>query len=547
MARKLKHTNLAAPTPRPKRARAARPRVHAMAEVTMPASPAPTAGSRVNATAAMMDTLLRQDLGVFIRRSFQILHPDTTLHWTWHLELLADRLMRVERGEIRRLIITVPPRSLKSVCASIAFPAWVLGRSPSTRLICASYGQDLSSKHARDTISLMRSPSYARAFPGTQLARSAVNDLETTRQGGRLATSVGGVMTGRGGDIVIVDDPTKPDEVLSDAQRSAANDWFDNTLLSRLNDKTTGAIIVIMQRQHLDDMVGHITSKGEAWEIVNLPAIATEDESWEYTSLGKLKTKYRSVGEALQPERESVEVLERLRIDMGSYVFEAQYQQSPVPLGGGLIKNEWLHRYTEEDLPTDFTLVVQSWDTASKESELSDYSVCTTWGWKDKKAYLLHVLRERLDYPALRRKMIAHAKRWAATQVLIEDQASGIQLIQEVKFEGIGQVIGIKPEGDKASRLQGISNFVENGSVLFPEEAHWWRLYEAELISFPRSRYKDQVDSTSQALTWLSPKWRHHPWTGPVSVPGPNAAFYRELELYTGRPFGRVHAWGGND
>lgn len=458
-------------------------------------------------TQAEFDVLLRNDLTTFIARTFVHLDPQTTYAHNWHIDLLADRLTQVYQGKLRRLIITVPPRSLKSICASVGFPAWVLGRDPSKRIICASYGQELSNKLARDTAAVMSADWYLRAF-ATRLAsqRSAAADFETTMRGGRMATSVGGVLTGRGGDIVIIDDPVKPDEALSEAQRQAANDWFDNTLYTRLNDKRTGAIVIIMQRLHLDDLVGHVLEK-EAWEVINLPAIAQEDEVWDYaTFLGP--TQYvRQAGELLHPARDPQHVLDALRTTLGEYSFSAQYLQSPVPLGGGIVKAEWLVSYTPEEKPEKFETIVQSWDTANKESELADYSVCTTWGVKNKKVYLLHVLRKRMQYPDLKRAVVAQAEAWDARAVLIEDKASGTQLIQELK-QTFSRVKGIKSEGDKTMRMLAQTPEIENGHVLLPKQAHWLPDYVQELTTFPKAKYDDQVDSTAQALKWITGEGR---------------------------------------
>jgi predicted phage terminase large subunit-like protein len=451
------------------------------------------------------DVLLRNDLTTFIARTFAHLDPQTTYAHNWHIDLLADRLTQVFEGKLRRLIITVPPRSLKSICASVGFPSWVLGKDPSKRIICASYGQELANKLARDTAAIMTSDWYRRAF-ATRLAaqRSAAADFETTQRGGRMATSVGGVLTGRGGDIIIIDDPLKPDEAPSEAQRQAANDWFDNTLYTRLNDKRTGAIVIIMQRLHLDDLVGHVLEK-ESWEVINLPAIAQDDESWEYaTFLGP--TRYaRSVGELLHPHREPREVLDGLRGALGEYSFSAQYLQAPVPLGGGIVKAEWLSYY--EDKPEKFDTIVQSWDTANKESELADYSVCTTWGVKGKKLYLLHVLRKRMQYPELKRAVVAQAQAWNPESILIEDKASGVQLVQELR-ETMSRVKGIKCEGDKLMRMLAQTPEIENGNVLLPRQAPWLPDYVQELTTFPKAKYDDQVDSTAQALRWITVEGR---------------------------------------
>jgi predicted phage terminase large subunit-like protein len=449
------------------------------------------------------DVLLRNDLATFIARTFNHLDPQTTYAHNWHIDLLADRLTQVFGGKIRRLIITVPPRSLKSICASVAFPAWTLGRTPSKRIICASYGQELSNKLARDTASVMGSDWYCRTF-ATRLAghRTASADFETTERGGRMATSVGGVLTGRGGDIVIIDDPVKPDEAMSETQRNAANDWFDNTLYSRLNDKRTGAIVIIMQRLHLDDLVGHVLEQ-EDWDIVNLPAIAIDEETWSYRTLFGPNERTRTPGELLHPNREPQEVLEALRKTLGEYAFSAQYLQAPVPMGGGIVKSEWLAYYELQEKPEHFDSIVQSWDTANKESELADYSVCTTWGIKGKKMYLLHVLRKRLQYPDLKRAVVEQAEFWHATAVLIEDKASGTQLIQELR-ETMSKVKGVKPEGDKVMRMLAQTPPIENGMVLLPKDAHWLADYVQELTTFPKAKYDDQVDSTAQALKWIS-------------------------------------------
>ena len=448
------------------------------------------------------DLLLRQDLASFLHRSFLQLNPNVPLAWNWHLDLLADRLTEVYEGKLKRLIINVPPRSLKSILASVAFPAWVLGKSPETRLICVSYGQELAMKMARDSQSLMLTPWYQRAFATRLSARSALHDFETLEKGGRLATSVGGVLTGRGGDILIIDDPVKPDEALSEALRTSANAWYDQSLYSRLNDKRDGAIILIMQRLHLDDMVGHVLEK-EGWEVVSLPAIAKDREEWMYRTLRGLITKIREQGELLHPGREGQAQLDAALQNMGSYAFSAQYLQDPVPMGGALVKTEWLHTYEEHECPERFDRIVQSWDTASKATETADYSVCTTWGVKGKRTYLRHVLRKRMDYPELKRTVVQQKDAWKATDILIEDKASGIQLIQELKAEGLSGMHGVAPESDKYSRMNAQTPQFENGFVRIPKQAPWLEAYIHELTSFPASKYDDQVDSTSQALAWM--------------------------------------------
>ena len=326
------------------------------------------------------DVILRSDLSCFAERCFYELNPQASFLMNWHIEVIAAKLAAVREGKIRRLIINLPPRHLKSLLASVALPAWCLGHDPSAQILCVSYAQDLADKLARDCRSIMMRPWYQRIFP-TRLAphRHAVQEFMTTRQGYRLATSTGGVLTGRGADFILIDDPLKPDEALSDARRKDNNEWYSHTLYSRLNDKRWGAIVIIMQRLHEDDLVGHVLSQ-EPWEILSFPAIAEADEVHEIETIWGPRCFRRRQGEALHREREPLDTLERIRRTVGEYNFAGQYQQSPAPLGGGLVKVEWFKRYRESERPERFDRIVQSWDTANKATELSDFSVCTTWG-----------------------------------------------------------------------------------------------------------------------------------------------------------------------
>jgi len=342
-----------------------------------------------------------------------------------------------------------------------------------------------------------------RIFP-TRLAahRQAVQEFITTAHGYRLATSNGGVLTGRGADIILIDDPLKPEEALSDTQRRAANEWFSHTLYSRLNDKRNGAIVIIMQRLHEDDLVGHVLAQ-EPWEIVRFPAIAEEHEVHRIETILGPQAFTRRRGEALHAAREPLDTLARIRHTIGEYNFAGQYQQCPAPLGGGLVKEQWFKRYGENDRPETFDRIVQSWDTANKATELSDFSVCTTWGIKGKNLYLLSVLRKRLEYPALKRAVREQQSLFDADVVLIEDKASGTQLIQELITEGFHRVTRYQPDCDKIMRLNAQTGLIENGFVYIPQKASWLAEYLHELTVFPKGKHDDQVDSTAQFLDWF--------------------------------------------
>jgi len=456
-----------------------------------------------NLTPAEYEVLLRHDFATFAMRCFHDLNPQTRLAMNWHLRVIAAKLTAVREGKIRRLIINLPPRHLKSLLASIAFPAWCLGHDPSAQFLSVSYAQDLADKLARDCRAIMMSPWYRQIFP-TRLAphRHAVQEFITTRHGYRLATSTGGVLTGRGADIIVIDDPLKPEEALSEAQRKAANEWYDHTLYSRLNDKRHGAIVIIMQRLHEDDLVGHVLGQ-EPWEVVSFPAIAEADEVHEIATIGGPQHFTRRPGEALHPAREPLATLAHIRRTIGEYNFAGQYQQSPAPLGGGLVKEAWFKRYGEHERPECFERIVQSWDTANKATELSDFSVCTTWGVRGKNLYLLGLLRQRLEYPALKRAVREQQNLFDATEVLIEDKASGTQLIQELIADGCHGVTRYQPTTDKTMRLHAQTAIIENGFVYIPEAAPWLAEYLHEMTVFPNGKHDDQVDSTAQFLDWF--------------------------------------------
>jgi predicted phage terminase large subunit-like protein len=449
------------------------------------------------------EIIVRNDLYTFIQRAFLELNPRVHFVPSPHIELIAANLEAAQRSERRRLIINLPPRSLKSHAATVAFPAFLLGHNPSAQIICASYGQDLANKHSLDCRSLMASPWYKHIF-STRLAphKQSVQEFLTTENGFRLATSVQGVLTGRGADFIIIDDPLKPDEAVSETQRNAVNNWYDHTLYSRLNDKQKGCIIIVMQRLHEDDLVGHVLEQ-EDWDIVRLPAIAEEDETHLIRSKFGTRVFRRAAGEALDPKREPLPVLEAIRSTIGSYHFAGQYQQAPAPLGGGMVKLDWFKTYAPGDQPAKFEFVFQSWDTANKDTELADPSVCTTWGLKRKCLYLLGVYSRRLNYPDLKRAVKEQMARFRPKNILIEDKASGTQLIQELSRDGMYGITRYEPKLDKVMRLRSVTSTIENGFVYLPTEAVWLDAYLQEMAAFPKGKHDDQVDSTSQALDWV--------------------------------------------
>jgi predicted phage terminase large subunit-like protein len=448
--------------------------------------------------------ILRHDFMSFIERSFYELNPQTRFLPGPHIEVMASKLEACRKGKSKRLIINLPPRGLKSHCTSISFAAWWLGHNPAGHVICASYGQDLADKLARDCRTIMVSAWYQRLFATRMANRQAVHDFTTTDQGTRMATSVGGVLTGRGADLILIDDPLKPDEALSETRRKAVNEWYDNTLLSRLNDKNNGSIIIIMQRLHQDDLVGHVLEQ-EDWDVLSFSAIADKDETHLIENPFGTRLFKRNAGDALHPERESLTTYQTIRQTIGEYNFTSQYQQDPSPPGGAMVKTGWLKFFELGEQPAEFSRIVQSWDTANKATELSDFSVCTTWGVLYKQYYLLDVFRRKLNYPDLKRAVLELAKNHGARTIVIEDKASGTQLIQDLRFEGLLGIIEYKPPPgtDKVMRMHAQTAMFENGLVFLPRTASWLPDFVHELTGFPGTRHDDQVDSTTQFLDYI--------------------------------------------
>ena len=459
---------------------------------------------------AHVNAACRTDLVSFVRKVFHVLAPNANFYMNWHICAIIYHLEQVWLGNIKRLIINLPPRSLKSIMCSVAFPAFVLGHDPTKRLIVASYGADLAIKHGNDFRTVVNSAEYHGIFPGMRISamKNTQTEVVTTLNGFRLANSVDGALTGRGGDIIIIDDPIAAQAALSQKSREHVSDWYFNTLLSRLDDKQNGAIVLVMQRLHEDDLAGVLLRGSDEWTVLSLPAIAEQDEQIE---IGNGQLHCRRAGDVLHPEREARDVLESLRAQLGPETFAAQYQQQPVPPGGAMIKRAWVRRY--DQLPKSGQ-IIQSWDVANKQGQENDYSVCTTWLIHENKYYLIDVLRGRFDFPTLRTKVSEHAKLHKASHVLIEEAEVAIGLIQDLKSADF-LIIPVKPEYDKKIRMSIQSGKFESGRVFFPKEAPWLVDLEAELFAFPSGRHDDQVDSISQALGHKSPShWTKESFEG---------------------------------
>src|SRR3954469_11179013 len=432
----------------------------------------------------LLDRFQREDFEAFVHRAFCVVTPGQDYAHNWHISAIAHALDKVRRGESKRLIIAMPPRYLKSLCVSIAFPAFLLGHDPSLRIIAASYAESLAVAHSNDFRRLVQSKEYKRLFPKTCIdpAKNTESEVRTTQRGFRLATSVGGALTGRGGQFIIIDDPIKPDDAASEIARRRVIDWYEKTLTSRLDHKSEGAIILVMQRLHVDDLAGHLLEAG-GWDYLGLPAIAEIEEE---IPLPRDRVHIRRPGELLFPARECQAVLDQLKRDMGTHAFSAQYQQQPVPLGGGMVQWCWFKFYTGK-LPEPEETVI-SWDTASKATELSDYSVGTVWGRFADQYVLLDLVRGKYAYPELKRVVMQTSGKYPNAKILIEDAGSGTSLIQDLHAEGV-PVQAIPPRGDKVVRMSAQTARIEEGRVYLPESALWLQDFRSEVMAFPNGRH----------------------------------------------------------
>lgn len=458
--------------------------------------------------AAVIAAICRSQLAYFLLKVFEELHPGVPpLRLAFYIRAICHALEEVQAGRKRRLVITVPPRHLKSITASVAWVAYLLGHNPALKIMVASYSQDLAREHSNLTRRVMESDWYKALFPGTRIS-DAVNralEFQTTAGGGRKAVSVGGPTTGFGADIIIVDDCMKADDVRSAAMREEARNWFDGTLMTRLNDKERGVIVSIQQRLHEDDLPTYLLAKG--YEHLNLPAIAEKEE---FVPISPTRSHHRKIGDLLDPERESRAVLDQLRRELGPAVFAAQDQQDPVAPEGNLLRMEWFPTYDDEPERHELLKMMQSWDTAMTEDPRGDWSVCVTAGFDRRllKWKVLDVFRDHLGYPELKRAMIRQYNRWKPDRIIVEDANAGKSLCQEFALHRVIRPIRVSPIGSKEERFTACLGEIEAGNFLLPREAPWLDAFKAELKAFPMGRHDDQVDAFSQLVLYQLTKWR---------------------------------------
>jgi predicted phage terminase large subunit-like protein len=418
-----------------------------------------------------------------------------------HHKLLAKKLTGVANGTIKRLIIQMPPRHGKSMLASEFFPAWYLGLNPSHQVITATYAQGLADDFGRKVRNLINSVAHCWFFPDSVMSddSQAANRFNMAQRGAYFAVGAGGPITGRGADLLLIDDPIKGrEDAESETMRQRLKDWYTGVARTRL--MPGGAIVVIQTRWHDDDLAGWLQRDHahEGWDVLNLPALAEPDDP-----LG------REEGAALWPEAYPVEELAIIRQSVGSRDWSALYQQRPSAAEGSVFKREnWKYYTPTEHEPKSLISalgcfqVVQAWDTAFKKGSLNDYSVGVTIGISVNRYYVLDCWRDRLEFPDLKRAVMAQAAKWGAHAVLVEDAAAGQSLIQELGRNTRIPLIPVKADKDKVSRANAVTPTHEAGLCYLPNGAHWLSDFVDEMAGFPSAPHDDQVDAWVHGMAW---------------------------------------------
>lgn len=441
--------------------------------------------------------LAEKSLVEFVRQAFHVVEPSTDYVHGWHIDAICEHLEAVTRGDIKRLIINVPPGHMKSLICGVFWPAWTWATRPETRWIAAAYEAGLSRRDSIKARNLIGSDWYRERW-GNVLNPNEVDtqtEYHTTAGGFRFSTSVNGAATGRHAHIQLVDDPLSAGDALSKAAREACTTWWRETMSSRL--LRGGARVIIQQRLHQDDLAGVMLREG-GYEHLKLPAFYEPYEK-KPTSIGWVDPRTEE-GAPLWPENYEADEQVRRKKELGTYGFVGQYQQRPDPPGGAIIQRAWVKHYSE--LPGDATGHTQSWDAAFKDKATSDFVVGQVWAKAGANYYLIDQVRDRMAYTATKAAVTSlSAKHPRATKKLIEDKANGPAIIDELKGS-IPGIVPITPKGSKEERVHAVSPLFEAGNVYLPDpsRAPWVHDFVEELVSFPFAPHDDQVDACTQYL-----------------------------------------------
>ena len=450
----------------------------------------------------------KRSLHEFVKLAWNVVEPATKFVDNWHIKAICDYLEACVRGEVRNLIINIPPRHMKSLLVNVFFPAWVWTFAPEKKFLFSSYAEDLAMRDSVQCRKLITSAWYQQRWKvELSTSQNQKSRFENTKSGYRISVGVGGGATGEGGDFIIVDDPLKAQDANSETTRNSVNLWWDNTMSTRVNDPKASVKIVIMQRLHQDDLTGHLLEGKEKYEHLCLPA---EYEGIRFTSSISFVDPRKENGELLWPERFGKEEIQSLKNQLSEMGVAGQLQQRPSSISGNIYKKEWfLNRMDNHDIVARYI----SWDTALVDTVNSAYSACVVGEINSEyRLFIREVYRERLTYPQLQKVVADKAKQWKykLNGIVIENKASGISLIQTLRdssdLELASMIYGFNPKGDKDERGILASLWCEKGCVILPppnKNFSWLYDFEDEFFQFPNSRYKDQVDAFNQLILYL--------------------------------------------
>jgi len=449
----------------------------------------------------------------FTKAAWPTIEPGVEFKNNWHIDAISDHLQAVVEGDIKRLIINVPPRHMKSISVAVALPAWTWASQPFKKFLYASYASSLSIRDSTKCRRLIDSPWYKAHFGDKFKLTDDQNQkqrFENDKTGYRIATSVGGALTGDGGDIIVVDDPHNSVEADSSKVREGVLEWWDQAMQTRLNDPKTGAFVIIMQRLHEQDLTGHILANelGNEWDHLCLPArYEIGHPTQNRSSLGFTDPRTEE-GELLWPDRMDENTLTTLERSLGSYAAAGQLQQRPSPKGGGILKSSWWVPWEREELP-EVSYVIQSWDTAFETKESSSYSARTTWGVFKHNGHdcliVLDMWYDKVNYPELRKLAQEAYDDWEPDAVLIEKKASGASLLHDLRQAGV-PVLAYSPDRDKVARAHASSALLEDGRIYYPKRK-WAEDLISICASFPAAKNDDVVDTCTQAWLRLRKGW----------------------------------------
>lgn len=446
-----------------------------------------------NDPTSVLNALLRMSLQYFVQKACLEV-GSTSYREPWHLALVCAYLTEVHHRRTRRLIINLPPRTFKSFMATVCFSAWHLGHFPNAKVMIISHDQKLSALLADQTRTIMQSDWYRDAF-STRLRDDFDRQMhfQTTEGGGVLATSIEGGLTGHGADVIILDDPLDASGASSAVLRKRVNELYDAKISSRLDDQANGAILVVAQRLHVDDLPGHLLARGD-FEHLCLPLVATQNHTFDVG--GRLWE--RPEGHVLDPTNYTDEAITRLRLTAS--IFETQYQQMPTIGNGTLLRRDW---FPTVDAAPPASRRILSLDLGQSNSETSSYSCCLSFLTDGNAHYLKDALRKKGDYPEIKEWVIALIERHNAPLTIIENAAFGVSLISELRRLGYNIIAAERPTKSKLERALPHLDLLSAEGVRLIRGGAGHEAFLAEIAMFPEGDYDDQVDALTQFLTYM--------------------------------------------